>query len=1177
MAIKVKGARDVLGSLPKAPSRPTYDPVKQTQGYLRRLEGAGVDVDKAADPRNVVEKALNLRPNQNVLFDIFEVINRPQQAFFNSWKAIQEGQNVGEAFKRGITGEDYVLFKEILGNYGLDEESFATKALGFAGDVFLDPVNWALIPVTASIKGIDTAADAARIIKNSNLGDKVLEAAKTAKTLRLNSIDDIAKITQEGLQAKRLIELGDTTKKAEKALNRFNKLQDIVKTSIEGEKYLTRASALGIAGRGAKTGILKLAGVSDDVITKGLMSLDSLNGITFKDPKARTFKQLILDTGLDKKSYTVGYYSLKDSLGGMFDIASKLPDKVLATIRKSSGAESLTRQSLVNSNTKVKKLIQQAAESGVGGSTADDVGKNLLNLYEYVHRKVPSKLKKLTLEELVTSGAPMNDRVFKRLTKTLQKYGINLADDSIGKGVLKQGSGSLKRYTITKELSDEIAKLFAINPNLANTKFLKSTFYTREARELLEALMKDESFMKLFNEVVPEYEKLQKALSIFQKNAKLEKFTEAGYARHVYNQDFDALQKLGSEADAVLPGLANIPGEGIKYGNVKAIAERKWQMSALEANTIVKDNIMAKLSDPTIELSDKARQVLTDLSQKNLFVETIQASMDDWIAEIPKLVKNADVIDEILVKSIVSTAKDGTMTISPNDIIKINYTGAAEALPRGYVKIDIPELKKKLDELIKVIDSPEMEKLVKELAKGGTLENAGVAIDKHVYSMLNYINEPKELGYLMQGLNFVNNEFKKLKLLSAGFHVRNIIGNYTNAMLVGMPARKIPVYFKRADDVLRLGQKAADDLLALGGDLAKLTPKDRRAYKIYERFIGEGFGNISAEIYDITADMVSKSANPFTAKGLKEKYESVTKLNSNVNEFFDMRYRLGLYMYASETPAIMRNIGVDNAGDVVRRALFDPKATSRAERETIKRIVPFYTFAKKNLAYQMRNIFDNPVHYNRLQKSVRGLWDMEGISVDDIESYKKENFWVPIPGLTKDGKYTAIKTNLPIGDLAEWLDSPLVKGLSSVTPAVRAPFEVAANVQLFTGRPIQDFPGQKGYIFPNIPRNLEYALGQTGADIPFAAIRNALQTAGRIAGMGEEEVTFGAAIPTGFSEGDVERAQRSRDYDELSRIRDLFSYYKQELGTIPTISEIENRNKNQLNISSKMNGLLKTK
>ena len=52
-----------------------------------RLASGGVDVNKATDSRNTVEKFLGLPEDQNVVFDIFELLNRPQQALFGAINA----------------------------------------------------------------------------------------------------------------------------------------------------------------------------------------------------------------------------------------------------------------------------------------------------------------------------------------------------------------------------------------------------------------------------------------------------------------------------------------------------------------------------------------------------------------------------------------------------------------------------------------------------------------------------------------------------------------------------------------------------------------------------------------------------------------------------------------------------------------------------------------------------------------------------------------------------------------------------------------------------------------------------------------------------------------------------------------------------------------------------------
>ena len=63
-------------------SSSVFDPKKQIENYTTRLENIGQSKEDATDTRNWLEKKLNLKKDQNVLFDIFELIGRPQQALF---------------------------------------------------------------------------------------------------------------------------------------------------------------------------------------------------------------------------------------------------------------------------------------------------------------------------------------------------------------------------------------------------------------------------------------------------------------------------------------------------------------------------------------------------------------------------------------------------------------------------------------------------------------------------------------------------------------------------------------------------------------------------------------------------------------------------------------------------------------------------------------------------------------------------------------------------------------------------------------------------------------------------------------------------------------------------------------------------------------------------------------
>ena len=80
------------------------DVQKRIKNYKTRLKNIDDNKD-VTDKRNWLEKKLGLKQDQNVLFDIFELLGRPQQALFGAIDAAQKGKNIAKGAKKGKSGE----------------------------------------------------------------------------------------------------------------------------------------------------------------------------------------------------------------------------------------------------------------------------------------------------------------------------------------------------------------------------------------------------------------------------------------------------------------------------------------------------------------------------------------------------------------------------------------------------------------------------------------------------------------------------------------------------------------------------------------------------------------------------------------------------------------------------------------------------------------------------------------------------------------------------------------------------------------------------------------------------------------------------------------------------------------------------------------------------------------
>lgn len=169
----------------------------QIDNYKTRLQSIGKNPEEVTDDRNALEKLLNLEKDQNVLFDIFEILDRPRNALFTGVKNTLEGDSFGEGLWEGLSGKKDTSGKELLvDNLGMKDEKGklnAADVLGFGLDIVGDPTNWVTFGgKTAADIGIDAASKVLK--KGAKFADTgIALGLKGLDNLELNKISKIAK------------------------------------------------------------------------------------------------------------------------------------------------------------------------------------------------------------------------------------------------------------------------------------------------------------------------------------------------------------------------------------------------------------------------------------------------------------------------------------------------------------------------------------------------------------------------------------------------------------------------------------------------------------------------------------------------------------------------------------------------------------------------------------------------------------------------------------------------------------------------------------------------------------------------------------------------------------------------------------------------------------------------
>lgn len=1113
---------------PSNKDKTTEDKIQSTQksidNYKTRLSEGGVDVKRATDDRNWFEKLTNLPEDQNALMDFFELINRPQQALFGAINASQKGEDVGSNAWEGFTGKKDTNFKDILTQEGMSDREGKidlVDVLGFTGDVLLDPMDLALIPVTG---GANVAADAA------------------GKTLKSGT--DLA--------------------------------FDLVK--------------------GAAKGVAK---VSDLGVTKGLEKV--ADGASSLSSGAK----IALET----------YNTAKKQVDHLFTYAKNVPKETLSKLRASAGDEALLKTELATLSDTTKKQLSDIANSYVtktGKGSADEILKgadteigDILGYEKYANKTsdgydLLSQMKKGVL--------PYNKKNVSNIKSIINDIGketgldISITDSNgfvkasgkdwrqINNSILDGKSTSIGFKKLDPVSGDEL--FYSLDSEKLAKQYKVGNNYTTEQIDNIKNLVKkyksDPELSQMYT--------IQKDL--YSKSNEIVKRYMPSYKLDATNYDFRHTLDPNStvaRTEAQKLGLVNEKDfdELTLRGDTRTLNKRKFDMSVNEANNLWASKMRknyssfvekAKLGDMDAQ---KTVEFLDNPDNLRLFSTSLDTSFKNYMDDIPKYIKNSKQIETIFIEDLtgslgeqreimkqISAANKAGDTGLANKLFNdldaaksqsaITYIKKDSKTPVGYTKLDKASRDKIYGKLAKITD--QLGGDTKELRKVRQMlgTKSDIAINSDILNMLDLSTQKSAEGFLNM-LDGMNNFWKKNKTLSPTFQLNNIVGNSSNMWLSGMNAIDVPVYYNKAADII----KKAPDLLVKELNGTVLNDTDKVLLETYKRYMREGFGNI-ADIFKGTelpkdlVDYVTGAKRVTDINNIGDVLNFIPRLNAKANTAVDNMSKVAVFLYGDANPSYLSRLGVTNAGDAVRKVVFDPNELTGFEQNVMKKIIPFYTFTKKNLAFQIDNLSRNSVKYNRLIKSYKSI--MNSITdggYENMADYMKNNLYLPL-GQGQDGDYNMLRSQLPFGNLIETVDNPLNSLVNMTNPLAKGLFEQATNINTFTGNDLSKFKGERSTNLPFMTKRFENLLSNTtGLDVP-------LKTGYRLGSGIYEGAKNGDALGAArqsvvnlfTTQSNTERDKLYGMYDELSKLEETMSYYKQEGYEFSTMNELKVANKN---------------
>jgi len=343
------------------------------------------------------------------------------------------------------------------------------------------------------------------------------------------------------------------------------------------------------------------------------------------------------------------------------------------------------------------------------------------------------------------------------------------------------------------------------------------------------------------------------------------------------------------------------------------------------------------------------------------------------------------------------------------------------------------------------------------------------------------MSNPKELENVLKVYDGVQNWWKKWTLgARPSYHARNFVGNVWNGYVGGL---QNPMMYEKSGELMakafaRTGKRSDVTWDELGNfkvsglDDTKPFLKGTKytEQQIYDAAVDHGvFGFKGQYGADIPLAQRSRLADtdPLWKKATlgvitpSAEKNIILKTGFKFGGAVENNARLALFM-----DGLSKGKNFDEAAKHVQKHLFDYKDLGRFEESTLKRLVPFYTWSRKNIPLALETLVNHPdkvqkinIIRNNIEADISRpppkdvpdyIKDQGGIFT---RQYAKEQFYDE-NGKLKEGvaadMYTiySLTGYLPLMDVNRII-SPESLITSMVSPIIKAPLEYFSNYDWF--------------------------------------------------------------------------------------------------------------------------------
>ena len=546
--------------------------------------------------------------------------------------------------------------------------------------------------------------------------------------------------------------------------------------------------------------------------------------------------------------------------------------------------------------------------------------------------------------------------------------------------------------------------------------------------------------------------------------------TEKGYVKGMFYEDVQ---------NTINSSLAHLVEK-----EKKAWIRDMWQsysddtdefLDAMRTNGWLPEHIEANLRFAQKRVSD-----LEDMISRNLDKESFafkysnnkdkpyvdRSVLETQLEEAKIQLKNANEIFKQHIGESIENAADGYIELVRDEIIRPAYD---EIVTNIFGKDTAGRIKFSANNAITVMTDEEIRRFTDIFTDAKIMQYDGDAVDK-----VNKMSKMQQAELQPKLLTLYDKFLKSWKaantLVAPSFHVQNTASNAFQSFLsIGSDALN-PKSIKLAKNILSTNDPY--QTVKISGKKYTYQKLNRLAKKygvIDENFAAYDFGKDKPTRWELgqrNADLQKLSDVKWKDSPI---WDSVLQTSTVIGSNIESIQRMNLWI-----GRLKKGDDFEEATRKVDQFLFDYSDLTDFEQNIMKRVIPFYTFMRKNIPMELEAMLNTPSIFRNINYGIDEIQNMDENTVPENKRNEWRQDYIEIPysrNLTDTSENIGINPQFPYQQL-DRLD--VDKLIGSTSPLIKMPLEAYTGSYAYTGMDI-DSP-------------LEYILGQSLVTSPISRI-----------------------------------------------------------------------------------------